>query len=132
MKIKVALAIIFSMVLFSTIEATTDRWVLLGRKTVNYAAERDQVPVTKWSGEFKKVQLRVKESGVHFIDLTVVFANGRRYDVPIKAFIPAGGSTRIIDLPGKARFIQRLELIYQTPVGGAGGKGLVEVWGLRN
>ena len=133
MKTRIALSIIFSLVLFSALEAAKDKWVLLGRKTVNFAVERDQVPVTRYSGEFRKIQLRVKETGVHFINLTVVFANGRRYDVEIKSFIPPGGATRIIDLPGKARVVQRIELVYQTAIGaGDPGKGLVEVWGLRD
>jgi hypothetical protein len=133
MKTRIALLILISLALLSTLEAAKDHWVLLGRKTVNFAVERDQVPVTGHRGEFKRIQLRVKETGVHFIDLTVVFANGRRFDVPIKSFIPKGGATRIIDLPGKERVIQRIELVYQTQIGaGDPGKGLVEVWGLRD
>ena len=112
-------------------EAAKDRWVLLGRKTVSFGAERDVIRVTGWRGEFKRIQIYVRETGVHFADINVVFANGRTVDVPIRSFIPEGGRSRIIDLPGKARVIQRITLVYATRIG-ARDKALVEVWGLRD
>ena len=133
MKTKIIFSILLSLVLFSTLEAAKDRWILLGQKTVNFNAERDQVVVTQKLGEFKRIQLRVKETGVHFLDVAVLFANGRRFDVQIQSFIPPGGSTRVIDLPGKERVIKRIEFVWKTQIGaGDPGKGLVEVWGLRN
>jgi hypothetical protein len=114
-----------------TAEAARDRWVLLGRKTVSFGAERDVVRVSGWRGDFKKIQLHVRETGVHFADLNVVFANGRTVDVPIRSFIPEGGRSRVIDLPGRSREIQRITMIYATRIG-ARDKALVEVWGLRD
>jgi hypothetical protein len=38
-------------------ESASDRWVLLGRKTVSFGAEKDVIRVTGWRGEFKKIQL---------------------------------------------------------------------------
>jgi hypothetical protein len=112
-------------------DAARDRWVLLGRKTVSFGAERDVVRVTGWRGDFKKIQLYVRETGVHFADLNVVFANGRTVDVPIRSFIPEGGRSRVIDLPGRSREIQRITMVYATRIG-ARDKALVEIWGLRD
>lgn len=112
-------------------EAARDRWVLLGRKTVSFGAERDVIRVTGWRGEFKRLQLYVRETGVHIADMNVVFANGRTVDVPLRSFIPEGGRSRVIDLPGKSREIQRITLVYATRIG-ARDKALVEVWGLRD
>jgi hypothetical protein len=112
-------------------DAARDRWVLLGRKTVSFGAERDVVRVTGWRGDFKRIQLYVRETGVHIADLNVVFANGRTVDIPIRSFIPEGGRSRVIDLPGRSREIQRITMVYATRIG-AREKALVEVWGLRN
>jgi hypothetical protein len=112
-------------------EAARDRWVILGRKTVSFGAERDVIRVTGWRGDFKRIQLYVRETGVHFQDLNVVFANGRTVDVPIRSFIPEGGRSRVIDLPGRSREIQKITMIYATRIG-ARDKALVEVWGLRD
>lgn len=131
MKTKIAAWIVLCLMIVSTVDAR-DRWVLLGRKTVNFSAERDAIRVTGWRGEFKKIQLYVRETGVHIMDLNVVFANGRRVDLPVRSFIPPGGRSRVIDLPGKSRAIQRVELIYKTVPVGDPGKSLVEVWGLRD
>ena len=112
-------------------EAARERWVILGRKTVSFGAEKDVIRVTAWRGEFKKIQLYVRETGVHIADLNVVFANGRTVDVPVRSFIPEGGRSRVIDLPGKSRVIQRITLVYATRIG-ARDKALVEIWGLRD
>jgi hypothetical protein len=73
----------------------------------------------------------VRETGVHIADVNVVFANGRTVDVPVRSFIPEGGRSRVIDLPGKSRVIQRITLVYATRIG-ARDKALVDVWGLRD
>lgn len=133
MKSKAALSVLICLLIFSASDAATkDKWVLLASKTVNFQAERDQVVVTQKLGEFKRIQLAVKETGVHFLDVTVVFANGRTVDLPVQNFIAPGGRTKEFDLPGKARIIQKILLAYKTVPVGDPGKGLVEVWGLRN
>ncbi|BEH10290.1 MULTISPECIES: DUF2541 family protein [Geobacter] len=119
------LTIIALLILFST-SAWADEWVKLGDRTVRLMAERDEIPVTALKGEFKRIQIRGEESGVEFKAVVVVLANGRRINVPVRNFIPKGGKTREIDLPGKDRAIRKVVFWYKTRTG-ADGRARVEL-----
>jgi len=58
----------------------------------------------------------------------VIFANGSDQELTLREHIQAGGETRVIDLPGEARVIQKVELRYRTR-GGQGGRAIVKVFG---
>ncbi|NTW37448.1 MAG: DUF2541 family protein [Syntrophobacteraceae bacterium] len=104
-------------------------WVQLGEKKVSMENEKDEILVGKEAGRFKRIKLMVEESDVHFNDVAVVFGNGEIFDVQMRDNIPAGSHTRAIDLPGEARFIDKIVLKYKTRKG-TGHKATVKVLGL--
>ena len=71
------------------------------------------------------------DRGVEFDRLLVVFRNGQTVEAQIREFIPAGGETRVIDLPGRNRVIARI-IMYYTTRPGTLDRAEVEVWGLRD
>ena len=99
---------------FSTLFAKAPKWTLLGTKKVTFRTERDVILVGADEGVFKKIKLTVKKSGVHFEDMKVHFANGDVFDVKIRRVIPAGGETRVIDLPGNNRIIKKVVFWYKS------------------
>ena len=99
---------------FSTLFAHAPKWKLLGTKKVNFKTERDVITVGADEGVFKKIKLTVKKSGIHFKDMKVHFSNGDVIDVKIRRVIPAGGETRVIDLPGKNRIIKKVVFWYES------------------
>lgn len=103
-------------------------WELLGVREVNYALDRDVIPVGVAEGDFRKIQLRVRGNGIHFLDLKVIYGNGAPDDIPVRNEIPAGGQTRVIDLRGGDRFIKQVEFLYQSRLNFQ-GKAIVELWG---
>ncbi|MCA8923923.1 MAG: DUF2541 family protein [Planctomycetes bacterium] len=104
-------------------------WERLGARKVNWAVDRDVIPVTVTEGTFKRIRLQVQDGAVHLMDLTVHFANGQTYDVQVRKLIGPGGRTRIIDLPGAARVIRKITLTYRTVAKAKRGKASVAVWG---
>ncbi len=102
------------MICYSSLYAQTPEWRLLGIKKVNFNMERDVINVGADEGVYKKIKLTIKKSGIHFKDMKVHFANGDIYDVEIRKFIPAGGETRIIDLPGRNRIIEKVVFWYES------------------
>lgn len=104
-------------------------WDLLGEKTVNFAVDHDVVPVTVLRGTYRQIQLYVENNDVHFRDLKVHFANGDVSDVSVRTLIPAGGRTRVIDLPGASRIINRISLWYDTAGRPRDGRAVVKVYG---
>ena len=102
------------MICCSSLYAQAPKWRLLCTKKVNFNIERDVIVVGADEGVFKKIKLTVKKSGIHFKDMKVHFANGDIIDVKIRKAIPAGGETRIIDLPGRNRIIKKVVFRYES------------------
>lgn len=102
------------MIGFSVLYAQTPEWKLLGTKKVKFKTERDVILVGADEGVFTKIKLTVKKSGIRFKDMKVHFSNGDIVDVKIRRVIPAGGETRVIDLPGKKRSIKKVVFWYTS------------------
>lgn len=112
------------------IAKSTPAWVLLGETAVTDALDHDVIPVTKAEGTFKAIRLRVFERSVQFRRVTIHFGNGTRQEVELRAVIPAGGESRVIDIAGGDRVINRIELVYDAQ-SLAGHRAVVRVFGRR-
>ncbi len=103
-------------------------WKLLGRRTVLLVNDTDVIPVTFLQGAFTHLQLKVRDNGVYINSCIVTFSNRQTMNLPVRAFIPAGGQSRQIDLPGNRRFISSIVLNYRSQPNSR-GRATVEVWG---
>lgn len=107
-----------------------DRWEHLGSRTVMLARDHDVVGVGMIEGHFRELQIVVRNNGVFFNDMTVVYSNGENERIPLRTFINAGGRSRLIDLRGGDRFIRRIEFTYRSVPNGR-GRATVEIYGRR-
>jgi hypothetical protein len=89
-------------------------WARLGCKDVRFLIDRDTLKVGRQEGRFSALRLKVRRAPVEIFSLRVTFGNGSRMDVPVREFIPPGGGSRPIDLPGNNRGIDRIEMIYRS------------------
>lgn len=103
-------------------------WELLGSRKVNYALDRDEIPVTSAQGVFKTLQVKVKRSPLNMHKLVVHFGNGDKQELELRENLKAGGQSRLIDLPGNSRVIKKVVFWYDTK-NLAGRKAMVELWG---
>jgi hypothetical protein len=103
-------------------------WELLGRQTIGFIVDRDVVQVGRQDGDFRKIQLRVKNNDIEILDLKVVYGNGQMDDIRVREKIRAGGQTRVIDLKGGERFIRNVQLVYRSKPSFK-GQAVVELWG---
>jgi hypothetical protein len=87
-------------------------WVYLGDSNVDGSRDRDRIKVGRSDGKFRALQLRVQHAPIAFERVVVHYANGGDDELPVKYRIPAGGSTRPIDLRGNARVIESVEVWY--------------------
>lgn len=85
--------------------------VLLGSGRVNGSLDHDTIQAGQ-QGTFRAIQLRVNGGAVNFLRIIVQYGNGTRSEIQVRSNIPAGGSSRIIDLPGDRRIIQRVDFWY--------------------
>lgn len=95
--------------------AHADQWERLGTRAVNFLGDRDVIPVGL-KGKYKKIKIKVTGNAIHIADLKVHFANGGVHDVAVRSNIPKGGETRVIDLPGAARVITKITVVYRTKI----------------
>jgi hypothetical protein len=85
--------------------------VLLGSGRVNGGVDHDTIQAGQ-QGTFRAIQLRVSGGAVNFLRIIVQYGNGTRSEIQVRSNIPSGGSSRIIDLPGDRRIIQRVDFWY--------------------
>lgn len=101
------------------LQAQAASWVTLGSRTVSLFRDHDTIRVGLTSGLFSKMRMSVTGNAVFVQDLHVTFGNGTGADIPVRFMFLPGTSSRVIDLPGAARFIRRIDLTYRRlPVGG--------------
>src|SRR5690349_12923021 len=87
-------------------------WEVLGDSHVDGNQDHDNIRVTAARGEFKAIRLKVEDAAIEFQRVVVHFGNGSTVPIQIRAKINAGGETRVIDLPGKERVIESVEVWY--------------------
>jgi hypothetical protein len=124
----IALAL-FALAISTLDAAVAGRWRSIGSRTVTDRVDHDVIKVGARGGEWSAIRIMVKKRGVQFRDVKVHFANGGVQDVELRDVIPAGGSSRVIDLNGGRRVIDRLEFRYDAQ--SLGGKAIVSVLGRR-
>lgn len=93
---------------------TAQSWTLLGSAKVHGRIDHDEIVVTSLQGDFSAIKLFVENEGIHFERIVVHFGNGGQEQMIIRDFIPAGGETRVLDLPGRDRIIRRVVFYYKS------------------
>ena len=90
-------------------------WVELGCQQVSlFGKDRNSIRVGRREGRFKAIRLHVRGADVEMLDLKVIYANGQPDDIPVKHLIRAGERTRPLDLRGRERAIERVDMVYRT------------------
>ena len=108
-----------------------NKWTGLGTLNVKDRVEKDVLHLKGKKGTFDSIRLKVMESAVQFRDVEIHFENGTVQDVSLRSVIRPGKFSRVIDLEGGQRAIEKIVFVYdaQTLRFGKGAK--VKVFGRR-
>lgn len=106
-------------------------WVQLGERKVDFGADKDVIPVTAAEGSFRTLRFKIGESAVRIRSLSVQFVNGESCEVSVKEDFEAGSHSRAIDLPGAARRIKQVTVLYRSKLKGAKGRATLTLFGAR-
>ncbi|MES1197668.1 MAG: hypothetical protein ABUL41_00130 [Chitinophagaceae bacterium] len=122
--------LLFSFFAFSAFNnsASAQAWEKLGQRKVNFRSDRDEIS-GRWDGWFKAIQIKVREGTINMQKMVVHYRNGQTEDIPLKNNFSDGGESRIIDLPGKSRLIDKVVFWYESTSSSDGNKPIVELWG---
>lgn len=103
-------------------------WDKLGERWVQGAVDRDVIAVKKaGKRKFVAIAIVVEHSALEMFDVVVHFGDGTSFSPPTRMVFGQNSASRVIDLPGGARHIKRVEFRYGNLPGG--GKAQVELWG---
>ncbi len=127
--LKKSLIGLLTFVLFSFAFGSAPRWEKLGERKVAYRVDKDEIIVTAREGRFTALKLIVRNADLNMHRFTVHFNNGQTQNVEMRDRIPAGvESSRVIDLDGKGRFIEKVVFWYDTQ-NDENRRSTVELWG---
>jgi hypothetical protein len=111
----ILILIVFTLLLIpASTAAQAQQWVELGCREVNFTVDRDVIPVNARGLLFRAIHLRVGAAPVEMLDLKVIYGNGAPDDIPVRSRFAAGSSSGPLDLAGRDRAIQRIELVYAS------------------
>lgn len=118
-----------SVLLASTAGFAADR-VLLGERHVRDAGERDTIEVGADRGAFKGLQVQVSGSAVEFKRIVIHFENGEEQVLEKNRVLGKGDQSRVLDLNGGPRLIDKVVFHYEARSRGWKGANL-KLFGVR-
>jgi hypothetical protein len=107
-------------------------WERLGCEDVGRRTDKDEIKVGRREGRFSAIRLEAKGNDVSILDLKVIYDRGDPDDIRVRSEIQEGSQTRPLDLRGRDRAIDRIEIVSKRDFKGRGrGKAQVCVYGLK-
>ncbi|MBN2200181.1 MAG: hypothetical protein JW747_10075 [Candidatus Aminicenantes bacterium] len=103
-------------------------WELLGRRQVNFSADRDTVVVTAARGSFTRLMIVVRDHALEMFNVKITFRNGDDFSPATRLVFGESTRSRVIDLPGGKRFVRKVDFNYES-LGAGFDRADVEVWG---
>lgn len=104
--------------------------VLLGKRHVNDLTERDVIEVGGHKGMFTGLRIRASGAPIEFKRVVVHFENGGEQVFERNRGLRRGQTSRIIDLAGGTRLIDRVVFVYEARTRGWKGAE-VTLYGVR-
>ena len=101
---------------------------LLGSREVNFRTEQDVIPITRSSGPLRRLLIIPRINPVEIYNVRVIFESGGDFDAPVREKLFVGRDRLMIDLPGEARRVRRVEFRYRM-VARDIRRAVVELWG---
>jgi len=107
------------------------KWIDLGTREVKDKSEQDTWHLGPDKGTFRAVRILVQKHPVKFYRLRVTYANGQQQEFQLANRIKAGGQTRVLDLSGAERVIDKVDVWYEAYTAGDGVRSQVTLMGRR-
>ena len=108
--------------------ASAQSWDKLGQKKVNFKTDRDVIS-GRWDGWFRALKLKGRGGSINMQKMAVHYRNGQAEDIALKNNFTDGSESRVIDLPGVRRLIEKVVFWYEASTTTAANKPVVELWG---
>lgn len=107
-----------------------DDWVQLGMRAVDFRVDHDVIRAAA-QGRFRRIRLVVEGGDLEMFNVRVTFGDGAAFSPATRLYFKEDSHSRVIDLPGGARIIRRIDFYYKSVLGGGQGKAIVHAYGHR-
>ena len=125
-------AIAFSVILLSFLSCLPNivpaGWDFLGKRQVNLTVDHDTIPIPPGARTLSRLLIVVRMNDLELYDIKVTFESGDVFDAKFRGRFLANRDTQIIDLPGGARRVRRVDFRYRSLLRTA-RRAEVELWG---
>lgn len=105
-------------------------WELLGEENVNFVRDHDAIDVRS-RNQYTAIRFIVEEREIRLNDLKIIYQNGDQLTPAVDETIPAGQTSRIIELAAEGKYIDKIEFAYRTTGNILKGRGKVIILGRR-
>ena len=111
--------------------ASAQSWEDLGTKDVSAKAETDEIRVTSFEGQIRRIRFQALDAPVRFYLARVTFRNGERQYIPMGSqLVQPGKYSKDYGLKDTDRYITVIH-IFAEAAGSAGQGARVTAWGLK-
>jgi hypothetical protein len=111
-------AIAFSVILLSFLSCLPNivpaGWDFLGKRQVNLTVDHDTIPIPPGARTLSRLLIVVRMNDLELYDIKVTFESGDVFDAKFRGRFLANRDTQIIDLPGGARRVRRVDFRYRS------------------
>jgi hypothetical protein len=123
------IAAVFSLTTsFTVTDNKTGEWFFLGDKNVSFGSDHDVLHFGNWSDDVRQIKLKVTDGPLKMYSMKIHFDNGDVQNVELRNRFAQGSESRVIDLDGGLRHLDKIEFWYETK-GYLKGKSRMAVWG---
>ncbi len=120
---KKIISISFLLLSLFTTSVFASAWQSIGTRTVTRHAEMDTIGVNRGKQVYRKLQLSVRGTALDIDRMVVHFKSGAPQKINLRSNIPVNSKSRIIDIKGNARAIDKVVFWYNSK--GLGRKNAV-------
>jgi hypothetical protein len=103
-------------------------WFFLGDKSVGFGVDHDVIHFGNWKDDVRQIKLKVTDGPLKMYNMKIHFDNGTVQNVELRNRFAQGSESRVIDMDGGLRHLDKIEFWYETK-GFARGKSRIAVWG---
>jgi hypothetical protein len=123
-----ALSLILLSFLACTPGLVPSGWEFLGKREVSFGLDHDTITIPAQMKAFSKLLIVVRMNDLELYDIKVTFGSGADFSPNFRGKFIANRDTQIIDLPGAARRIRRVDFRYRSLLRTA-RRAMVELYG---
>lgn len=124
----VAATVITLSTAFTSTKNNDGDWFFLGDKNVGFGVDNDVIHFGNWKDDVRQIKLKVTDGPLKMYSMKIHFDNGSVQDVELRNRFAQGSESRVIDMDGGLRHLEKIVFRYETK-GFARGKSRVAVWG---